>query len=89
MAPGTSIVYNYLDYRFLNATERDFQLIIWTDDTYLRGELRSTKPLPMKYHIHAENERFVEENGVVYRPGHAPVRGRGDREHRIYPVHSG
>lgn len=64
---GTSIVYNYLDYRFLNATEQDFQLILWTDDTYLRGELRSTKPLPMKYHIHAENERFVEENGVVYR----------------------
>lgn len=66
---GTSIVYNYLDYRFRNDTEQDFQLILWVDDTYLHGELRSNKPLPVKYHIHAQDERFVEEDGIVYREG--------------------
>lgn len=67
---GTSIVYNYLDYRFQNTTDQTFQLITWTTDKYLCGELRSDRPLDVKYHIRAEHERFVEEaDGAVYRLG--------------------
>lgn len=67
---GTSIVYNYLDYRFQNTTDQTFQLITWTTDKYLCGELRSDCPLPFKYHIKTEQERFVEESdGNVYRLG--------------------
>ena len=66
---GTSIFYNYLDYRFRNDTEQTYQLLIHTTPTHLCGELRTDAPLAVKYHIAAENERFVREDGVVYRCG--------------------
>ena len=66
---GTSIVYNYLDYRFRNDTPAAFQLLTWSDGTYLRGELRSDRSLPVRWHVHAEGEGFVREEGIVYRVG--------------------
>lgn len=66
---GTSIVYNYLDYRFVNNTDRTYQISVWSDGEYLRGELRADLGQVKSYHIHSENEFFSEENGVVYRNG--------------------
>ena len=66
---GTSIFYNYLDYRFRNDTEQTYQLLVHTTPTHLCGELRTDAPLAVKYHIAAENERFMREDGVVYRCG--------------------
>ena len=66
---GTSIVYNYLDYRFTNHTPASFQLRTWVDGEYLRGELRCNRPLPVRWHIHAERDGFIRENGAVYRVG--------------------
>ncbi len=66
---GTSISYNYLDYRVRNNTDKTFQLITYVTDTHLCGELRCTEQLAVKYHIETENEHFVRENGVVYRKG--------------------
>ena len=43
---GTSISYNYLDYRFVNNTEQTFQLIVYTDEKYLNAELRAEKQVP-------------------------------------------
>lgn len=64
---GTSIVYNYLDYRFKNLTPYTFQLIVYTTDKYLCGELRCDHTLPYSYHIKSEDEHFTIENGIVYR----------------------
>ncbi|MEG0765618.1 MAG: VanW family protein [Pseudoflavonifractor sp.] len=66
---GTSIMYNYLDYRFRNDTACTYQLIVYTTDEYLCGELRCDRKPLRKYHISVENERFVVENGAVYRLG--------------------
>ena len=66
---GTSIFYNYLDYCFRNDTEQTYQLLVHTTPTHLCGELRTDAPLAVKYHIAAEDERFVREDGVVYRCG--------------------
>lgn len=66
---GTSILYNYLDYRFQNNTDQTYQLIVYTDSQYLCGELRAEHSLPVKYHIKAEGERFVQEGNEVYREG--------------------
>ena len=66
---GTSIVYNYLDYRFRNDTDQTFQLLTWVDGEYLRGELRGERPLDVRWHIHTRGEAFVRENGIVYRVG--------------------
>lgn len=66
---GTSISYNYLDYRFANNTDTPFQLIAYVTETHLCGELRSVNPLEIEYRIETENEKFVQEEDGVYRMG--------------------
>lgn len=66
---GTSILYNYLDYRFQNNTNRTYQLIVYTTDEYLCGELRASAPQEYSFHVHAENEYFNKEQDGVYRCG--------------------
>ena len=67
---GTSIMYNYLDYRFKNTTDITYQLIIYTTDEYLCGELRADKRQRYSYHIDAEDVFFSKESdGIVYRNG--------------------
>lgn len=66
---GTSISYNYIDYRVKNNTSNTYQLRLHVDDEYLLGELRAVEPLPHTFHIHAEGEYFSREDGVVYRNG--------------------
>ena len=66
---GTSISYNYIDYRFRNDTANTYQLRLWVDGEYLRGELRSREQQQHSFHIHAENEYFSREEGIVYRNG--------------------
>lgn len=64
---GTSISYNYLDYRFQNPTGTTFQLLVWTTDTHLCGELRADAELALSWHIRSEEETFVREGDRVYR----------------------
>lgn len=66
---GTSIVYNYLDYRFRNDTDNIYQLMVYSDGEYLRGELRAEKTQDTAYHIHVEDEYFSKEDNIVYRNG--------------------
>ena len=66
---GTSISYNYIDYRVKNQTANTYQLRLWVDEHYLCGEIRATDYQPHTFHIHAENEYFSREGGVVYRNG--------------------
>ena len=66
---GTSITYNYLDYRFKNTTDYAFQLCIKVGEQDLVGELRAERLPDYRYEVRNEGERFVEENGTVYRIG--------------------
>ena len=66
---GTSISYNYIDYRVRNDTANTYQLRLHVDGEYLCGELHAAESLPHTFHIHAENEYFSREQGVVYRNG--------------------
>ena len=66
---GTSISYNYIDYRVRNDTHITYQLRLHVDDEYLRGELRASQRQAHTFHIHAENEHFSREGGSVYRNG--------------------
>jgi len=66
---GTSIMYNYLDYRFENTTNLTYQLIIYVTDEYLCGELRADNRQDYKYHILAEDVFFSKEKDGVYRNG--------------------
>ena len=64
---GTSILYNYLDYRFKNETDHTYQLITYLSDRYLCGELLSDKPQQFSYHICSEDEFFSREGDSVFR----------------------
>jgi vancomycin resistance protein VanW len=64
---GTSIQYNSLDYRVTNRTAIPFQYLIWTDDTYLCGELRAGEALPQRYHIKETESRFARESDGIFR----------------------
>lgn len=75
---GTSIAYNYLDYRLYNPTNRTYQLCVRVDGEYLRGGLRSEEEQECSYHIRLENERFLREGNDIFRCG-TVYRDRIDR----------
>ena len=58
---GTSVFYNYLDYRFKNNTDQDIQLLLWVEEDTLCGELRSEHPFPYRYKLEEENHHFRKE----------------------------
>jgi len=64
---GTSVFYNYLDYRFKNTTDQDVQLLLWVEDDILCGELRSEYEFPYRYKLVEENHHFKKENDKYYR----------------------
>ena len=65
---GTSVFNNYLDYRFINNTNQDIQLLLWIENDTLCGELRSEKEFPYRYKLVEENHHFKkEEDGKYYR----------------------
>ncbi|MCD4707732.1 MAG: VanW family protein [Candidatus Sabulitectum sp.] len=64
---GATVFYNYLDFAFRNDSSLRFQMKVWVEDEFLRGEIRCEKELPVSYSIVERNHRFVMENGKVYR----------------------
>lgn len=64
---GTSVFYNYLDYRFKNTTDQDVQLLLWVSNDMLCGELRSEKEFPYRYKLVEENHHFKKEGDKYYR----------------------
>ena len=60
------MVYNYLDYRFRNGTDNTYQLLTWTDDVYLCGEIRATAPLKVGLHILEREVYFYFRDGVWF-----------------------
>lgn len=64
---GTSVCYNYIDYRCKNNTDQDIQLLIWCEDGMLCGELRSEAEFPQRYELIEEGHHFRREDGKYYR----------------------
>ena len=64
---GTSVFYNYLDYRFKNTTNQNIQLLLWVKDDILYGELRSEKEFPNRYKLEEVDHHFKKEKDKYYR----------------------
>lgn len=64
---GTSICYNYLDFRFRNTTDQDVQLCVWCEGETLYTQLRSQRPFPWRYEIVEEDHHFRREGDSFYR----------------------
>lgn len=67
LGAGTSVSYNYIDYRFKNNTKQNFQIFIWCENEELRAELRSETQVPYRYEITEEGHHFHKEDGRYYR----------------------
>jgi len=64
---GTSVSYNYVDYRFKNNTNQDVQIFVWCEDGKLYGELRSEKEFSCNYELIEEGHHFKKEGDKYYR----------------------
>lgn len=64
---GTSVSYNYIDYRFRNSTDQPVQILVWCENGELCGELRSQRPFPYRYKLIEENHHFRREGEKYYR----------------------
>ena len=67
LSAGTSVYYNYVDYRFQNNTDGDIQLLLWCDEEKLYGELRSKTEFPWRYELIEEDHHFEKEDDIYYR----------------------
>lgn len=64
---GTSVSYNNLDYRFKNTSDQDIQILVWVEDGYLCGELRSENQFGVRYKLVEENHHFKKIGEKFYR----------------------
>ena len=65
---GTSVNYNFVDYRFRNDTKQPVQLCLWCEGDNLRAELRTTVNFPCTYRLTEEGHHFhLDDNGKYYR----------------------
>lgn len=64
---GTSVCYNYIDYRFKNTGESDIQILVWTENGELCGELRSKNKPAYRYKLVEEDDHFRKEGENYYR----------------------
>ena len=65
---GTSVNYNFIDYRFRNDTSQPVQLCVWCEKDELCAELRTSCEYPNTYRLTEEDHHFHKEvNGTFYR----------------------
>ena len=64
---GTSVLYNYIDYRFKNNQKYDVQLIIWQEEDDLLGELRAEEDSKYRYKLVEEDNHYIKEGKEYYR----------------------
>ena len=65
---GTSVNYNFIDFRFRNDTDKRVQLMTFCKGDELTVELRAEEPFTTHYRIIEEDHHFTkEDNGSYYR----------------------
>ena len=64
---GTSVCYNYIDYRFRNDTDQTVQLWMSVEGEALHAALRGEHPLDVRYALAEEDHHFQREGEKYYR----------------------
>ena len=64
---GTSVSYNYIDYRFRNDTDQTVQLLVRVEGETLRAQLRSEREYPFSYALEEQDHHFAREGEKYYR----------------------
>ncbi len=64
---GAAIFWNYVDLQIHNPSSQNYQILINFSSDKLQGEIRTSINPQLEYHIHEQNHKFIEKNGVYYR----------------------
>ncbi len=67
MSSGTSVNYNFVDVRFKNNTDQNFQILAWVENETLIAEIRCEHEVGYDYKITEDDHRFVKQNGKYFR----------------------
>ena len=67
MSAGTSVSYNYIDFRFRNDTDQPFQLSVQVEGETMYAALRCMHPIPYDYAITEEGHHFEKAGDKYYR----------------------
>lgn len=66
-ASGATIFYNYVDLRVKNTLSHPIQIKLWTNDKYLKGQIRSDIIIPEKFHVYEKFHSFVSNKSNLFR----------------------
>ncbi len=64
---GATILYNLIDLKVKNISPYPIQLKIWLTDKHLKGQIRSPKHIPEKFHIFEKNHFFIKRGNQYFR----------------------
>lgn len=64
---GATLYSILLDLKMYNPTDVTFQIQVYFDDEYIRGEILCDKYPPYSYHIYEKDHRFVKKDNEIYR----------------------
>ncbi len=64
---GASVFFNYVDLRFFNPTNNQFQFHVWLTDQHLKGIVFCENELPFSYHLEERNHQFHHIDGKNFR----------------------
>jgi len=58
---GATLSYNYIDFAVENKTDQVFQFLLWLDEEYLCGEIRSERELTERYEVYESHHQIVHQ----------------------------
>lgn len=64
---GATIMYNFVDLKIKNTSDKPIQLKIWLTDKHLKGAILSPQPNEKKFHLIERNHCFVKRQNQYYR----------------------
>ena len=63
---GATLSYNYIDFQLVNNTDQSFQILLWLDEEYLQGEIRSERALNELYEVYESHHQIVHQSWGGY-----------------------
>lgn len=58
---GATLSYNYIDFQLINTTDQPFQILLWLEEEYLHGEIRSEDDLIEQYEVYESHHQIVHQ----------------------------
>lgn len=64
---GATVYYNYYDLQVKNTTKHPVQMELFLTEKHMKGRIRSTFPIPIKWHVYQKEHTFVVSKEKIFR----------------------